>query len=192
MKKGETTRQLILDRATALARTAGLAGVSIGQLADDLGLSKSGLFAHFGSKDALHLAVVQHARDEFVADVIAPALKVARGEPRLRAMFQRWTAWGARPGGCVFVALSAELDDRPGPARDALAAALRDWLDTLATAAKIAVDEGHLRDDTDPGQLAFEAWGIMLATHDAGRLLGDPKVAVRSKRAFDALLARHR
>jgi AcrR family transcriptional regulator len=191
MKKGETTRQLILDRATALARTAGLAGVSIGQLADDLGLSKSGLFAHFGSKDALHLAVVQHARDEFVADVIAPALKVARGEPRLRAMFQRWTV-GRAARRCVFVSLSAELDDRPGPVRDALAGALRDWLDTLATAARIAVDEGHLRADTDPGQVAFEAWGIMLATHDAGRLLGDPKVAVRSQRAFDALLARHR
>ena len=88
MKKGETTRQLILDRATALARTAGLAGVSIGQLADDLGLSKSGLFAHFGSKDALHLAVVQHARDEFITNVITPTLKITHSKPQLHTIFQ--------------------------------------------------------------------------------------------------------
>ena len=192
MKKGETTRQLILDRATELARTAGLEGVSIGRLADDLGLSKSGLFAHFGSKDALHLAVVQHARDEFVADVIAPALKAARGEPRLRAMIDRWMQWGADPGGCIFMALSAELDDRPGPARDALAAALRDLLDALGHAAKVAIDEKHFRADVDPPQVAFELYGIMAATHAAARLVNDPKVGTRTRRALDALFARCR
>ncbi|MBK9036817.1 MAG: TetR/AcrR family transcriptional regulator [Myxococcales bacterium] len=192
MKKGDATRTAILDRATELARTVGLEGLSIGRLADELALSKSGLFAHFGSKDALHLAVVEHARVEFVADVIAPALRAARGEPRLRAMYDRWCAWGARDGGCVFVALAAELDDRPGPARDALAAALRDWLDAIATAARIAIDEGHLAAGCDPQQLAFELYGIMLAHHDVGRLIRDPKAALRSKRAFDALLARCR
>jgi AcrR family transcriptional regulator len=192
MKKGDATRAAILDRATDLARTIGLDGLSIGKLADELKLSKSGLFAHFGSKDALDLAVIEHARTSFVSEVVAPALRAARGEPRLRAMYQRWSAWGAQAGGCIFVSLSAELDDRPGPARDALAAALRDWLDTLATAARIAVDEGHLATTTDPQQVAFELYGIMLAQHDLGRLLDDPKTIQRSKRAFDALLARYR
>lgn len=192
MKKGEATRQAILDRAAALARTHGLRGLSIGRLAEELELSKSGLFAHFGSKEALDVAIVEHAREDFVAKVIAPALKQPRGEPRLRAMYQRWCEWGAQEGGCIFVALAAELDDQPGPARDALVAALRDWLDTLATAAKIAVAEGHLGKACDPQQLAFELYGILLAQHDVGRLIGDPKAGPRSRRAFDALVERCR
>lgn len=188
MKKGDATRTTILDRATTLARTVGLEGLTIGQLATALELSKSGLFAHFGSKEALQIAVIEHARDRFVSEVIAPALKVARGTPRLRALVDRWMKWGE--DACVFVQLSAELDDRPGPARDAVAATIRDWMDALATAAKIAVDEGHLRADTDPKQLAFELYGVMLAYHTVGRLLGDPKGAARARRAIDALLAR--
>lgn len=192
MKKGETTRQAILDRATELARTVGLDGLSIGRLAEELELSKSGLFAHFGSKEALDVAVIEHARAQFVAQVMAPALKTARGEPRLRAMYQRWLEWGAQEGGCIFVALAVELDDRPGPARDAIAAVLRDWLDALATAARIAIDEGHFAEDVDPAQVAFELYGIMLARHNLSRLIGEPKVGTRAHRAFDALVARSR
>jgi AcrR family transcriptional regulator len=192
VKKGDATRQAILDRASALARTVGLEGLTIGRLAEEMELSKSGLFAHFGSKEALQVAVIEHARDQFVAEVIAPALKAPRGVPRLAAMHERWNEWGKKEGGCIFVALAAELDDRPGPARDALVAALRDWIDAIATAARIAVEQGHFRKDVDPQQVAFELYGIMLAHHDLSRLVGDPKVAARAKRAFEALVARSR
>ncbi len=192
MRKGEATRAAILDRATVLARTAGVEGLSIGRLAGELALSKSGLFAHFGSKEALQVAVIEHARAQFVARVIAPALKAPRGEPRLRALFERWLAWGADPGGCIFMALAAELDDRPGPAREALAAALRDLLDVMATTTRVAIDEKQFRADVDPHQVAFELYGIMAATHAAARLVGDPRTGARTRRALEALVARCR
>ena len=190
--KGEATRTAILDRAAALARSVGVEGLTIGRLAEELALSKSGLFAHFGSKEALQVAVIEHARESFVARVIAPGLKAARGEPRLRALVERWLAWGSDEGGCIFMSLSAELDDRPGPPRDAIAGALRDGLDALATAARIAVEDGHFRKDVDPHQVSFELFGIMAATHTALRLIGDPKVASRTRRALDALFTRCR
>jgi AcrR family transcriptional regulator len=192
MRKGEATRTAILDRATDLARSAGVEGLTIGRLAAELSLSKSGLFAHFGSKEALQLAVIEHAREQFVARVLGPGLRAPRGEPRLRAIFERWLAWGSDPGGCIFMALAAELDDRPGPAREALAAALRDLLDVLATTTRVAMDEKHFRPDVDPHQVAFELYGIMAATHAAARLVGDPKVGSRTRRAVDALIARCR
>jgi AcrR family transcriptional regulator len=192
MGKGEDTRTAILDRATELARSEGVQGLTIGRLATELSLSKSGLFAHFGSKDALEVAVIEHAREQFVTRVIAPALKVPRGEPRLRALVDRWLAWGSDPGGCIFMALSAELDDRPGPARDALATALRDLLDALAHSTRVAVEEKHFRADTDPAQVAFELYGIMAATHASARLIADPKTGARTRRALEALFARCR
>ncbi|MBE7447604.1 MAG: TetR/AcrR family transcriptional regulator [Kofleriaceae bacterium] len=192
MRKGEATRAAILDRATDLARSTGVEGLSIGRLATELSLSKSGLFAHFGSKEALQVAIVEHAREQFVARVIAPGLKAARGEPRLRALFERWLSWGSQAGGCIFLHLAAELDDRPGPARDALAAAIRDLLDVLATTTRVAIDEGQFRGDVDPHQVAFELYGIMAATHAAARLVGDPKAGARTRRALDGLIARCR
>lgn len=173
-----------------MARTLGLEALSIGRLAEELELSKSGLFAHFGSKEALQVAVIEHARDQFVAEVMMPALKAPRGEPRVRKLWERWTEWGQKDGGCLFVTLASELDDRPGPARDAVAAVIRDWLDAIATAVRIGVEEGHFKKDVDPHQIAFELYGIMLAHQHVGRLTGDPKVATRTRRAVEALLAR--
>jgi AcrR family transcriptional regulator len=192
MRKGEATRTAILDRATELARSQGVEGLTIGRLATELSLSKSGLFAHFGSKEALQVAVIEHAREQFVTRVIAPALKVSRGEPRLRALIERWGAWDGEPGGCIFMALSAELDDRPGPARDALATALRDLLDAIAHATRIAIEEKHFRHDVDPQQVAFEIYGIMAATHAASRLINDAKAGTRTRRALEALFNRCR
>ena len=123
MGKGEITRHAILERATALASRSGLEGISIGHLAEDLGLSKSGLFAHFGSKEALQVEILRFAAERFVENVVRPALAQPRGEPRVRAIFERWIAWDRShsvPGGCLFVAAASELDDRPGPARDEL------------------------------------------------------------------------
>jgi AcrR family transcriptional regulator len=187
--KGEDTRQAILDRAFTLANVVGLSGLTIGRLAEDTGLSKSGLFAHFGSKEALEIAVVEEAGRQFVRVVMVPALARPRGLPRVRALFENWLTWGARPGGCFFVGASAELDDRPGPARDALARACKDWIDMLATAARIAIDERHFRRDLDPDQFAFELYGLMIGGHTFIRFLRDPAGLERTRAAFDRLVA---
>jgi AcrR family transcriptional regulator len=190
--KGEATRQAILARAFELANVVGVSGLSIGRLAEATGLSKSGLFAHFGSKEALEVAVVEEAARQFVQEVMVPALRQPRGEPRIRALFEHWLAWGHRPGGCFFVGASADLDDRPGPPRDALVQAIRDWIDALATAVRIAVAEGHLRADLDPEQVAFELYGVMMATHTFSRFLRDSDAVDRARGAFDRLLASYR
>ena len=187
--KGEATRQAILDRAFELANVVGVSGLSIGQLAEATQLSKSGLFAHFGSKEALEVAVVEEASRRFVQDVMVPALREPRGEPRVRALYERWLAWGLRPGGCFFVGASAELDDRPGPPRDALVQTSKDWIDELAKAARIAVAEGHFRSDLDTAQFAFEEYSIMLGAHMFSRFIGDADAIPRARTAFERLLA---
>ena len=189
MSKGEETRQAILDRAFELANVVGVTGLSIGRLAEATGLSKSGLFAHFGSKEALEVAVVEEAARQFVQSVMVPALREPPGEPRVRALFEQWLAWGQRPGGCFFVGASAELDDRTGPARDALVRACKDWVDELAKAVRIAVREGHFRSDTDSEQLAFEIYGIMNSGHLFHRFLREPVALERTRKAFERLLA---
>ena len=189
MAKGEETRQAILTRAFEVANVVGVSGLTIGRLAESTGLSKSGLFAHFGSKEALEVAVVQEAARQFVQEVMVPALRKPRGEPRVRALFEQWLHWGERPGGCFFVGASAELDDRPGPPRDALVQVCKDWIDALATAARIAITEGHFRDDLDPEQFAFELYGLMMASHTFGRFLREESALSRTRKAFDRLLA---
>ena len=191
MGKGELTRQAILEHALSLATRVGLGGVSIGGLATDLGLSKSGLFAHFQSKEALQLQVLELASARFVDTVLRPALAAPRGEPRVRALFTRWLAWEqspSLPGGCPFMAASFELDDRPGPVRDFVVQNLRDWLDTIAGAARIAVQEGHFRADLDCEQFAYDCQGIGLAFVHASRLMRDPRAQARADAAFEALL----
>ena len=187
--KGDDTRQAILGKAFSLAAAGGLSSLSIGRLAEESGLSKSGLFAHFGSKEALDVAVVHEAGRQFVQAVMVPALRERRGEPRIRGLIQRWLDWGMRPGGCFFVAASTEYDDRRGPTRDALVQASRDWIDELATAARVAITEGHFRAELDPHQFAFEAYSIMLGTHLYVRFLRDPDALDRTQRAFDSLIS---
>src|SRR5262249_19101379 len=152
MRKGELTRQAILGHAAELASKVGLAGLTLGTLADSLHLSKSGLFAHFKSKEQLELQVLEVARERFVAAVVRPSLSTPRGEPRLRAIFENWLRWpelSGMAGGCIFVALAAELDDRPGPARDRLVELQRDWFETIATCARGAITEGHFARSVD-------------------------------------------
>jgi AcrR family transcriptional regulator len=187
--KGEDTRQAILNRAFEIAKTIGLAGLSIGRLAEEMALSKSGLFAHFGSKEALEVAVVEEAARQFVQFVMAPALRQPRGEPRVRSLFERWIQWGEGRGGCFFVGAIAELDDRPGAPRDALVQTCKDWLDAIATAARIAVTEGHFRADLDPDQFAFEAYAIMLGFHAYHKFLRAPESLARARASFERLLA---
>lgn len=192
MGKGEITRQAILDRAFVLSTKVGLEGLSIGQLAHDLSLSKSGLFAHFQSKEALQLQVVEHAAARFTDVVVRPALKAPRGAPRVRALLDRWILWGQRgdeAGGCFFVAAAAEMDDRPGAVRDAVVASQRDLLELLAGTIRAAMVEGHFHAGVDPEQLAFELYGVILAWNHYGRLLGAPDAVERARRAVDAHLA---
>lgn len=189
--KGAETRALILDTALAQASQRGLEALSIGGLAQEVGMSKSGLFAHFDSKESLQLAVLQSAVERFIAVVITPALKAPRGEPRVRAFFENWMTWEEakfQPGGCVFIATANELDDRPGPLRDYLVSSQRDWLEALATAAQIAVQEGHFREDLDTHQFAYDLYSIILAFHHFSRLLRDPDAPRRAHQAFDDLL----
>ncbi|HET7747338.1 MAG TPA: TetR/AcrR family transcriptional regulator [Vicinamibacteria bacterium] len=190
--KGEHTRQSILKHALALSSQVGLGGLTIGHLAEQLGLSKSGLFAHFRSKEALQIQVLQYAAEQFVQRVVRPALTAPRGEPRVRAIFERWSEWGMHrplPGGCVFVAAASELDDQPGPVRDQLVRTQREWLDFLATASRMGVEKGEFRAEADADQFAHDLYGIMLAFHHAHRLLGDPAADTRARRAFEALIS---
>jgi len=190
--KGPTTRARIVDDAIRLVSVEGLAGLTVGRLAERTGMSKSGLFAHFASRESIELAVLAAAIDRFRDDVVLPALREPRGEPRIRALVERWHAWSndhaSMPGGCLLLQASVELDDRPGPAQDLVADAMRQWSEALRRAAAIAIEEGHLRDDLDPSLFAFQLQGIMLASHQAERLLRVPGSAARMRRAVDALI----
>ncbi|MCB9676294.1 MAG: TetR/AcrR family transcriptional regulator [Alphaproteobacteria bacterium] len=189
MGKGEQTREAVLEFASARACTVGLEGLSIGELARELGMSKSGLFAHFQSKAALQVQVLGHASDRFVEEVIRPALRAPRGEARVRALFEMWVAWFHRQQhGCIFVAAITELDDRPGEARDALASQQRDWLDVIETVARTAVTSGEFRADLDTRQFALDMYSIALMLHLTVRLLALPDAMPRANAAFENLL----
>ena len=191
MGKGADTRDRILEHATRMASRDGLGGLTVAGLAGELGLSKSGLFAHFGSKDALQVQVLEAATQRFRDTVVRPALKAPRGRPRLTALFERWLAWGndvTMPGGCIFVAAAIELDDRPGPARDFLVASQKEWIAALVKAAEQAVQVGHLRPATDADQLAFELYAIILGYQHRKRLLGDSRADAMVRAAFHRLL----
>jgi AcrR family transcriptional regulator len=191
MGKGATTRQTILEHAAGVASASGLEGLTIGRLATDLHLSKSGLFAHFRSKEALQQGVLDAAAAHFTAVVVRPALAQPRGKTRLKAVFERWLAWAkaeVTPGGCIFVAAAVELDDRPGPVRDHLVALQLSWLDCIARVVRTAIATGEFAPRTDPEQMAHDLYGIMLSYHHAARLLRDPEAERRARRAFDALV----
>lgn len=192
MSKGEATREAILDTASRLARSVGLGGITIGTLATSAALSKSGLYAHFRSKESLQVSILEHTRARFVAEVVAPALTEPRGEPRVRALFENWLTWDSQPGGCLFVAASSELDDQPGPVRDRLVRYQQDWLDAIAEVFRTGLSERRFHAEADPEQFAFELDGVMLSHHMSGRLLGDPLTESRARHAFEALLDRAR
>ena len=193
--KGERTRAAILDEALRLVSNAGLDGLTIGTLADATGMSKSGLFAHFGSREELLLAVLAHGQARFGEVVFQPAMARPRGLPRLRAMFVNWLDWtesAELPGGCPMIGGAAEFDDKPGPVRDLLAGGQRSWIETLKRAVRQAIDEGQLAPGTDPEQIAFEMFGIALVVHHHRRLLGYKKSRERALTALDSLFQRHR
>src|SRR5262249_48927115 len=189
--KGEVTRSAILDHAVELASQIGLSGISIGRLAEDLKLSKSGVFAHFQSKETLQVQVLEAAAARFVEEIVRPALAEPRGEPRLRSLFERWLGWAKfqqSPGGCPFVTASVEFDDRPGPVRELLVALQREWLTVIANVVRAGIAEIKFRTDTDPDQFAHDLYSVMLGYHHASRLLKDPRAEERAHSAFDHLI----
>jgi len=186
--KGARTKHGILERAVDIASVEGLAGLTIGRLAEELEMSKSGLFAHFGSKEELQLATVEAARQRFVDEMFRPALKAARGYPRLLAICRSWLAYikrGVFPGGCFFAAASFEFDGRPGPIRDAVVSAMDVWLDALEAAIRMAKEEGHLDRGADVKQLAFELNAIFFGANFSYQMRDDKRAISRAWKAIE-------
>ena len=194
MRKGEQTRSAILAAACELAARDGLEGLTIGALAEDVGMSKSGVFAHFGSREDLQLAVLKAYERRFVDGILVPALKERRGLSRLLAIGERWierTAIEAARG-CILIAGATEYDDRPGALRDELVAMVRSWQRELTRAIRQAVESGELREDLDAADLVFGLHGIVLVLHHDARLLQNPEAPGRARRAFARLIDAHR
>jgi AcrR family transcriptional regulator len=192
MGKGDQTRARILRHAARVASRDGLEGLSIGELAAALEMSKSGLFAHFGSKEELQIEVLRSAAVDFEAKVVRPALKQPRGPARLRSLFESWLRWASAPetpGGCVFAGASFEMDDRPGPVRDYVAEQQRQLLGVLSRSAKLGVEAGLFRKDLDCDLLAFQLLGLMLGYHHARRLLRQRNADAMARQGFEQLLA---
>lgn len=190
MDKGGRTRGAILDEGVALAFRVGLGGLTIGSLASQTGMSKSGLFAHFRSKEALQLGVLGRARATFTDLIVRPALGAARGEPRARELFEHWLACSRDgvAGACLFVKAATEFDDQPGRVRDQLAGGHRDLLDTVAQVCRTGVTDGQFSPGTDTDQFAHDLYGLMLIYYLTHRLLGDPAAEARTRASFEALL----
>jgi len=191
LQKGQQTRAAILDAALGLASSMGLEGLSIGALAEVTQMSKSGVFAHFGSREELQISVVREYHSKFEEEVFRPALAAPRGLPRLRALFDRWLRRVSLEidSGCIYISGAVEFDDRPGPMRDALVTMVQTWQQALDRAIRAAMDEGHLRAETDVGQLLFEIHGLILALHHDARFLRHAGAEERARAAFERLVA---
>jgi AcrR family transcriptional regulator len=193
LMKGQQTRAAILEAALGLAANMGLEGLSIGALAEVTQMSKSGVFAHFGSREELQISVVREYHAKFEEEVFFPAMQEARGLPRLKALFERWVRRVSMEldSGCIYISGAVEFDDRPGPVRDALASMVVAWQSALERAVRIAVEEGHLYDDIDPLQLVFELHGLILALHHDARFLRNPGALERVRTGFERLLGHY-
>ena len=193
MHKGQQTKAAIVDAALGLATQIGLEGLSIGALAEVARMSKSGVFAHFGSREELQLSVVREYHERFEAEVFYPALQAARGLPRLQQLFANWTKRTSAEidSGCLYISGAAEFDDRPGPVRDALASSVKTWLAAVYRAVAQARDEGHLNADIDAEQMVFEIHGLILALQYEARFLRSSKSLDRTARGFQNILQRY-
>jgi AcrR family transcriptional regulator len=190
LQKGQQTKQLIIDAALGLAEQIGLEGLSIGALAEVTHMSKSGVFAHFGSREELQLSVVREYHQRFSDEVFFPALEAARGLPRLRALFANWMTRVAveLQSGCIFISGAVAFDDRPGPVRDALASSVQTWLNALYRAVIQAREEGHLATHADAQQMGFEIHGLILSLHYEARFLKNPGAIELANTGFENIL----
>lgn len=191
MRKGELTRAAIIDMALDLASREGLEGLTIGLLAERMKMSKSGVFAHFGSREELQLEVLKRYGEQFEQEVFYPSLEQSRGLPRLQSMFARWVGRVTREeslSGCIFISGAVEYDDKPGVIRDKLAEMVHDWQAALMRCVKQAIAEGHLAADTDTEQLVYEMYGLVLALHHDARFIKRPGSVERAQAGFERTL----
>ena len=193
LHKGQQTRAAIVDAALALAGQVGLEGLSIGAIAEALQMSKSGVFAHFGSREELQISVVGEYHQRFERAVFYPALQQPRGLPRLRALFDLWMHQTSLEidAGCVFISGAVEFDDRPGAVREALVETVTAWQAAMHRAIDLAIAEGHLHPDTLAAQVAFEIHGLILALHYDARFLRKPQSLKLAHQGFTNILARN-
>lgn len=191
--KGQQTRQTILDAALDLAGTVGLEGLSIGSVAERTGMSKSGVFAHFGSREELQISVLKEYDRRFTDEIFQPALALPRGLPRVCALFDNWMNRASVEihSGCIFIGGAVEFDDQPGPVRDVLVRSVQAWLQALERAVGQAIDEGHLRPETEASQMVFEIHGLILALHYEARLLHKPGAIERARQGFADVIMRY-
>ena len=191
--KGQQTKAAIIDAALALASQVGLEGLSIGAIAEVMQMSKSGVFAHFGSREELQISVVREYHDRFEREVFYPALQEPRGLPRLRKLFDNWMRQTSAEidSGCIYISGAIEFDDRPGPVRDALVETVNTWQAAIHRAVQLAIAEKHLKADADAAQIAFEIHGLILALHYEARFLRNPMGLQRARQGFDNILARN-
>ena len=192
LQKGQQTTLAIIEAALGLSTQIGLEGLSIGVLAEVTHMSKSGVFAHFGSREELQISVIREYFHRFEQEVFYPALSVPRGLPRVQALFANWMKRVAVEiqSGCIFISGAVEFDDRPGPVRDALANSVQTWLAALFRAVVLAKESGHLRADADEQQIAFEIHGLILALHYEARFLKNPGSIGRANQGFENILVR--
>ena len=193
LHKGQQTRAAILDAALSLASQMGLEGLSIGALAEVTQMSKSGVFAHFGSREELQISVIREYHTRFEEEVFFPAMREERGLPRLRSLFERWVRRVSVEvdSGCIYISGAVEFDDRPGPVRDALASMVRAWHAALERSIRLAIDSGELQAGTDPTQMLFELHGLILALHHDARFLRIPGALDRARVGFERILSHY-
>ena len=192
MTKGEDTKEMILDIGLDMASRLGLEAVSIGVLAKAAQMSKSGLFAHFQSKENLQIEILRYAGDLFSEGVVNPTLRTEAGISRIRALVDNWVSWTARiTGGCIFVQASNDFKDRPGKVRDFLLLQQEAWIDSLRRIARSAIRVGHFRQDMDCDQFAFELYSLLLGFHLYYKLLRIEDTKVRQQAALDTLIKRY-
>ncbi len=191
LRKGEQTRQAILEAGLAMAAREGLEGITIGSLAETIGMSKSGVFSHFGSREDLQIAILKLYEQRFIQELLLANLKEPRGLPRLRAVIHAWLRRSAQEAteGCIWISGATEFDARPGPVRDCLVGMVRSWQKELSRTISLAIEEGHLRPDTDPEQMVFEIYGAVLVLHHDGLLLKSSNAIDRARASIDRLLA---
>jgi AcrR family transcriptional regulator len=193
MTKGEDTKRVILDAGLKMATQLSLESVTIGNLAKATQMSKSGLFAHFQSKENLQVDILKHAGELFAEAVVIPALLEKPGIPRIKALVDNWINWSTRmTGGCIFVSSSTEFTDRAGKVRDFILAQQESWIDSLRRIALSAIRVGDFRDDIDSDQFAFELYSLLLGFHYFDKLLNNAETQKRQEAALDQLLNNYR
>jgi len=189
MAKGEVTKLTVLDAGLDMASQLGLECVTIGNLAKTTNLSKSGLFAHFQSKENLQVEILIYAAQLFSEDVIVPALKIKAGIPRIRALVDNWIQWTSElTGGCIFVSASADFSDRPGRVREVLLHQQEEWINCLRRIARSAIEAGDFRQDIDDDQFAFDLYSLLLGFHLYYKLLDDAETRKHQETALVRLL----